>query len=113
MTDKLASLKGLGPKSAAQLESIGIYTKADLIQLGAIPVYLKLKQHCKAISRNFLYALVGIVEDKSWRDVAATRREELLLQIDGYLKLAETMCDPPQTTNKPAQRETSESTHKN
>ena len=109
MTEKLSCLNGLGPKSAALLEAIGIHTKADLIQAGAIPAYLNLKQHCNGISLNFLYALVGIVEDESWRDVAATSREALLLQVDGYLKLAETRCDSAEITNKSSQRAISRS----
>jgi DNA transformation protein and related proteins len=84
MPKRLTFLKGLGPTSAFQLKSIGIHTKADLLEQGAIPTYLKLKQLYKNISLNFLYAMVGALEDKHWREIAATRREELLLQIEGF-----------------------------
>ena len=87
MTHDLNTLKGIGPKSLYQLKTIGIHTKADLIKQGAIPTYVKLKRHYKSISLNFLYALVGALEDKNWREIAATRREELLLQIEGHKAL--------------------------
>ena len=90
MPKRLTILKGLGPTSTFQLKSIGIHTRADLLELGPIPTYLKLKQHYKNISLNFLYAMVGALEDKHWREIAATRREELLLQIEGY-KVLETI----------------------
>ena len=88
MTNELHTLNGLGPKSVYQLKSIGVYTRTDLVQQGAVPVYLQLKQHSKTISLNFLYALAGAIEDKHWREIAATRREELLLQIEGQQTLA-------------------------
>jgi DNA transformation protein len=84
MSKRLTILKGLGPTSTFQLKTIGIHTRADLLAQGAIPVYLKLKQQYRNISLNFLYAMVGALEDKHWREIAATRREELLHQIEGY-----------------------------
>jgi DNA transformation protein len=88
MTHELGTLKGIGPKSIYQLQTIGVHSKVDLIKQGAIPTYLKLKQHYKTISLNFLYALVGALEDKHWREIATTRREELLLQVEGQQTLA-------------------------
>ena len=90
MPKRLAILKGLGPTSTFQLKSIGIQSRADLLEHGPVPTYLKLKQQYKNISLNFLYAMVGALEDKHWREIAATRREELLLQIEGY-KVLETI----------------------
>src|SRR5688572_18609635 len=89
MKKELQTLRGLGPKSSYQLKTIGVHTKDDLIKLGAIPAYLKLKQHYTTISLNFLYALVGAIEDKHWREIAATRREELLMELDGYMALSQ------------------------
>ena len=83
-------LKGLGPTSIFQLKTIGIHTRADLLEQGAIPAYVKLKQHYRNISLNFLYAMVGALEGKHWREIAATRRAELLLQVEGYKVLEAT-----------------------
>ena len=99
MTKKPTTLKGLGPTSMYQLKAIGINSKEDLQSLGAIPTYLKLKKHYKNISLNFLYAMVGVLEDKHWRVIAATQREQLLLQIDGYAKLAASSGSTPASDN--------------
>ena len=100
--DELIYFDGLGPKSSSQLKSIGIHTKADLLQAGAISAFLQLKRHCKDISLNVLYVLVGIIEDKSWREIAATQREQLLLRIDGYRQLEEAMSGLSERVTKPA-----------
>lgn len=90
MTKRPAKLKGLGPTSTFQLKAIGIHTREDLQAHGPIAAYLKLKQQYRSISLNFLYAMVGALEDKHWREIAATRREQLLQQIEGY-KVLEAM----------------------
>ena len=100
MTQDLNALKGIGPKSLYQLRTIGINNKDDLIREGAVPTYLKLKQQYKNISLNFLYAMVGALEDKHWRDIAATRREELLLQIEGHKAIAAMAATDPSAINK-------------
>ncbi|MES2626294.1 MAG: TfoX/Sxy family DNA transformation protein [Pseudomonadota bacterium] len=87
MTNELTSLNGLGPRSTYLLKSIGIHNKEDLFDYGAIHVYMKLKSQYKNISLNFLYGMLAALEDKHWREIAATRREELLMQIEAYKTL--------------------------
>ncbi len=82
---KLAELRGLGVKSAAILNKVGVYNKEDLDELGAVATYIKLyavMQHKPSL--NFLYALVGAIEDRDWRDVAKQDREDLLAQLAAY-----------------------------
>ncbi len=67
----LQDLRGLGPKSAAQLHQVGVGNPQQLIDLGAVQAYLRLKEQCGA-GLNFLYALVGAIEDRDWREVAQT-----------------------------------------
>ena len=87
---ELSTLKGLGPKSESHLNAIGIFTKIELEKLGAVKTFLKLKKECATKpSLNFLYALVGALEDKHWADIAKTEKSRLIMELDGYIELDE------------------------
>jgi len=85
---KLSKLKGLGPKSEKTLSEIGIYNKEDLEKTGAVNAFIKLNKECSIKpSLNFLYAMVGALENKHWVDVAKTDRERLLVELESYKEL--------------------------
>ncbi len=87
---KLSTLKGLGSKSEKCLNEIGIYTKEDLEEIGAINAFIKLKKECSVKpSLNFLYAMVGALENKHWADIAKSEKTRLLVELDGYQELEE------------------------
>ncbi len=87
---KLSELKGLGQKTEKYLNEIGIYTKEDLQDLGAIKTFLKLKNECSIKpSLNFLYAMVGALEDKHWTTIARSEKGRLLFELEGYRELEE------------------------
>lgn len=75
-------MRGLGPKSRAQLAVLGIHTLADLQAQDAYLLYARLKQAWPAASLNLLYALMGAQEDRDWREIARERRSEVLLRLD-------------------------------
>lgn len=80
---ELSSLKGLGPKSEKSLNRIGLYSKADLINLGAVRAYLRLKQSSSdRPSLNFLYALVGAIEDRHWTDISKAEKLNLMNELE-------------------------------
>jgi len=84
----LEKLKGLGPKSAAQLHQLGLHTKGDLAQIGPVEAFCQLKK--KGIvnpSLNFLYAMVGALENKHWLSIAQEEKTALLLALDGQEEL--------------------------
>jgi DNA transformation protein len=61
----LSKLKGLGLKSEKYLYEIGIHTKEELEKIGAVRAYIKLKKECSIKpSLNFLYAMVGTLENE-------------------------------------------------
>lgn len=93
--DPVETLTGLGPKSAAALHGIGIHTRADLERTGPIETFLKLKESDNAFkpSLNFLYALVGALEDRHWKDIAIREKQRLLIELDGYQEL-NSLVDP-------------------
>jgi len=89
---KIQELKGLGPKSEEQLRAVGIHTPEDLAQLGAVGAFMKLKaQKGAAPSLNFLYAMVGALENKHWTDISKTDKAHLLMEIEDHQALEAVM----------------------
>jgi DNA transformation protein len=87
---KLRALQGLGPKSEEWLTEVGINTPEDLREVGAVRAYLKLKKECSVNpSLNFLYAMVGAIEERNWRDIAKHEKGRLLMELEGYRELEE------------------------
>jgi len=85
---ELSKLNGLGPKSERYLNEIGIKTKSDLEALGPIQAFLKLHEECNIKpSLNFLYAMVGALNDKNWQDIAKKEKGRLLMELEGYQEL--------------------------
>ena len=91
---KLTALKGLGPKSEKCLHEIGIFTSLDLEAVGAVRAFIRLKKECCIKpSLNFLYAMVGALEDKHWTNIAKSEKSRLLLELDGYSDLEKMLHD--------------------
>ena len=91
---ELSKLKGLDPKSEISLNEIGIHTKQQLQEMGAIKAYIKLKEEGNTKpSLNFLYAMVGALEDEHWGNIAKSERGRLLIELDGSLELKEILRD--------------------
>ncbi|MBB6094245.1 DNA transformation protein [Povalibacter uvarum] len=81
-TPGVASLKGLGPKSSAALRTIGISTIEDLRARDPFDVYAELRLKVPGTSLNFLYGLIGAIEDVHWQEIENTRRTAILLRLD-------------------------------
>ena len=87
---ELSKLKGLGLKSEKCLNEIGINTKEDLEKAGAVRAFIKLKNECSIKpSLNFLYAMLGALEDEHWANIAKTEKGRLLIELEGYQELKE------------------------
>jgi len=87
---ELSKLKGLGPKSEVWLNEVGIHTREDLANIGAVRAFIKLKRECSMRpSLNFLYAMVGALEDEHWVNIAKKEKGRLLLELDGLHDLEE------------------------
>ena len=78
----VASLKGLGPKSSAALRTIGIKSIEELRARDPFDVYAELKTKVPGTSMNFLYGLIGAIEDVHWQQIKRTRRTAILLRLD-------------------------------
>lgn len=67
---ELSKLKGLGPKSENCLNEIRVHSEGDLRKIGAVRTFIKLKNECSIkLSLNFLYAMVGALENKHWASI--------------------------------------------
>ena len=78
----LAALKGLGPKSAAALRAIGIDSIEALQARDPFEVYAVLKARDAGTSMNFLYGLIGAIDDVHWQEVKRTQRTAILLRLE-------------------------------
>lgn len=77
----IASLQGLGPKSADWLRSVGIATESDLRECGAVVAYLRVMQAGHQPGRNLLWALHGALEGKAWTAVSQREKSQLLAEL--------------------------------
>ena len=93
-TVKLRDLKGLGPKSEGWLNEVGILTPDDLRSIGAVRAFIKLKKECSAKpSLNFLYAMVGAIEERHWAEIAKSEKGRLLIELEGYRELEQILME--------------------
>lgn len=84
---ELSRLPGIGPKSERQLNGIGIRTRDDLERVGPVKAFLRLQREGAGPSLNFLYAMVGALENRHWSEIARSERERLLAELEGVGKL--------------------------
>ena len=81
----LRDLRGLGPSSEAWLKQVGVDSEQLLIEVGAIEAFMRLRRaEIPGMSLNFLYALVGAIEDKHWLEVSRTDKAKLLMALQAY-----------------------------
>ena len=85
---EISKLRGLGPAAEKSLNAIGIYTKNDLEKIGAVKALMTLERELNIKPHlNFLYAMVGALENKSWLEIAKTERERLIFEIEAFKEL--------------------------
>lgn len=80
----LASLPNLGPKSAAFLTAAGIHSVEELVSLGSVAAFAKVKRVEPKASLNLLWALEGALTGISWQEVAREHRTSLLLALETH-----------------------------
>ena len=78
----LMRLRNLGGRSAALLHGIGVDTRADLEEIGAVGAYRKLLEAGAKPSLSLLYALHGAVTDRDWNALPATEKAHLKQQLE-------------------------------
>jgi DNA transformation protein len=76
------NLRNLGPTSAAWLQEIGVYTRADLKRLGPVLAYRLVRQRQPSTSLNLLWAIVAALSERDWRELTSDEKERLGREIE-------------------------------
>lgn len=75
-------IRNVGPKSAAWLRQVGVRTQEDLVRLGPVEAFMKVKRAGFRPSLNLLYALAGAIEDCHWADLPDDVKASLVLAAE-------------------------------
>ncbi|GAB4511597.1 MAG: hypothetical protein OHK0046_09890 [Anaerolineae bacterium] len=79
----LTTLKNLGPKSREWLEAVGIHTAEDVVELGAVEVYRRLKAAFPdRVSLNALWGLQAAIMNIHWKDLPPEIKQDLLSELN-------------------------------
>lgn len=79
------ALKNIGATSAAWLRALGVETRADLVRLGPVFVYLLLRHRFpgRGIGLLMLYALEGALTGQPWTALDPDTRARLRAEAHG------------------------------
>ena len=76
-------MRNIGPKSKQWLASIGVHTLDDVVSLGVVETYKRVKAaYPEKVSLNLLYALQAALLDLPWNELPRDIKEELKQQVD-------------------------------
>ncbi|MBN8481558.1 MAG: TfoX/Sxy family protein [Xanthomonadales bacterium] len=75
-------IRNVGPKSAAWLRQVGVRTHEDLVRVGVVEAFLKVKRAGFRPSLNLLYAMAGAIDDCHWTDLPEDRRAALVADLE-------------------------------
>ena len=73
--ERIRDMRNLGPATERMLAAIDVTHPAELRAMGAEEAYRRLRFRHGRVSRNALHALRGALEDRDWRDCAASDRD--------------------------------------
>lgn len=76
-------MKNLGPKSREWLASVGVHTLDDVVNLGVVETYRRVKAaYPKKVSLNLLYGLQAALLDLPWNELPPDIKQELKQQVE-------------------------------
>lgn len=87
MANKLTELKNIGNTSALWLKAIGINSREQLLEIGAVEAYLRIQERGIKTSKVLLYTLEGALTDTHWNDIPETTKAYLRQQAELHNKL--------------------------
>lgn len=79
---RIRDLKGFGPRSEEIFAQIGIHSAEAFMEADPYELYARLKADVKGTGLNSIYAILGARDDMDWREVAKTRKHEILMRLD-------------------------------
>ncbi len=74
---KLSELPNIGKELEKKLNSVGIQTQDELIQVGSIPALRRISDNCDAGCLNMLYALEGAIIGIRWHHLPGEIKKRL------------------------------------
>ena len=81
-------MRGIGPKVVELLDKTGIKTPEQLKAIGAMEAYLQILEKTDYKPHiGLLFALVGAVEDRDWKEVAQNDKARLEAEIEGLREM--------------------------
>ncbi|MGI9519153.1 MAG: TfoX/Sxy family DNA transformation protein [Pirellulaceae bacterium] len=75
------NLRNLGPASAAWLQEVGVLTRSDLRRMGPVAAFQLVRQRFPNASLNLLWALAAALQDKDWRELADSEKDQLRVEL--------------------------------
>ena len=76
-------MRNIGPKSKQWLASIGVHTLDDVVSLGVVETYQRVKAaYPEKVSLNLLYALQAALLDLPWNELPPDIKRELKQQVE-------------------------------
>ncbi len=82
----IAEVPNLGPASQAMLAQAGLTRWPQVVALGAVRTYARVKAVQPRASLNLLWALEGALSGRPWQQVAADDRASLLMALEDVLR---------------------------
>ena len=79
---RLRDLPNLGPASERMLEAAGIRTPAELDRVGSLEAYRRAIAAGGHPSLNFLWSIEAALLGLDWRDLPASRKEQLRAELE-------------------------------
>jgi len=75
-------MKNLGPKSREWLASVGVYTLDDVVKLGVVETYKRVKAaYPEKVSLNLLWGLQAALLDLPWNELPPDIKAELRKEV--------------------------------
>ncbi len=84
MSQRLPStkLRNIGPVSSSWLAAVGVVTHADLVNRGAVPTYLAVRELPGVRpTLNLLWALAAAADDYDWRLITPATKKALRKEL--------------------------------
>ena len=76
-------MRNIGPKSRQWLASVGVHTLDDVVSLGVVETYKRVKAaYPEKVSLNLLYALQAALLDLPWNELPPDMKIELKQQVE-------------------------------
>ena len=88
-------LRNIGPKSAAWLRQVGLRSREDLVAIGAVGAFVKVKRAGFKPSLNLLYSLEGALLDCHWQELSEPQRTALVQDYDARIAVHPLMAAGP------------------